>query len=102
MKYVFGNDMLAGPQALAKMSALLDARPPAVLATCARNVIDEHSRVTEVWSHLGTPGVHHGGNTVWHCLSGDINLVGEPTTVMFRLASLARSIAKRTARPRKN
>jgi hypothetical protein len=95
IKYVFGDDMLAEPRALAKMSAMLDANPRAVLAACARNVIDEHSRVTEVWSHLGTPGVQHGGNTVWRCLSGDINIVGEPTAVMFRRSAGIRGFSER-------
>jgi glycosyltransferase involved in cell wall biosynthesis len=95
VKYVFGDDLLARPDALGKMVAMLDAHPDAALAASARNVIDEHSRVTEVWSPLGESGLYPGSETAWQCLASSRNLVGEPTAVMFRRGAGARGFSER-------
>ncbi len=93
VKFIFGDDMLARPDALGKMVAMLDAHPEASFAASARNVIDEKSRVTGVWSHLGEPGVHDSGDTMFRCL-GEGNMIGEPTAVMFRRSAAGRGFSE--------
>jgi glycosyltransferase involved in cell wall biosynthesis len=93
VKYVFGDDLLARPDALGKMVAMLDAHPDAALAASARNVIDEHSRSVDTWSHLGAPGVHGSGDTMLRCLA-EGNIVGEPTAVMFRRSAGTRGFCE--------
>jgi glycosyltransferase involved in cell wall biosynthesis len=93
VKFVFGDDMLARPDALGKLAALLDAHPAAALATSARSVIDEKSRVTDVWSPLAAAGLHGSGDTMLRCLA-EGNIVGEPTAVMFRRSAGARGFSE--------
>ena len=95
VKYVFGDDLLARPDALGKMAAMLDAHPEAALAASARNVIDEKSSVVQVWSPLDEPGLHPGGRTLWRCLAENRNLIGEPTAVMFRRSAGLRGFSER-------
>ena len=82
VKYVFGDDKLARPQALGKMVAMLEANPCAALAVSAREVIDEQSKIVEVWDHFGASGVHSGAESIFRCLSQG-NVIGEPSVVMF-------------------
>ena len=93
VKYVFGDDLLARPDAIGKMVAMLEAHPAAVLAACARNVIDEKSRVVEVSSGLGSSGVHPAAETMLRCLE-EGNVIGEPTAVMFRRSAAARGFSE--------
>ena len=83
IKFLFGDDKLWHPQALGKMAALMDAHPSATLATAARAVLDEHSRVVDIWRPLAE-GRHPGRKIIVSCLTEDANLVGEPSAVMFR------------------
>jgi len=85
IKFVFGDDKLAGPQALAKLVGLLETNASASLAVSARNIIDENSKVGDVWDHLGPPGLYPGRKVIekcWELIS--CNLIGEPTAVLFR------------------
>jgi glycosyltransferase involved in cell wall biosynthesis len=93
VKFIFGDDSLARPDALGKMVAMLDAHPDSALAVSARNVIDEESRIVAVWSHLGDPGVHASGDTMFRCLA-EGNMIGEPTAVMFRRSTAARGFSE--------
>ena len=92
VKYLFGDDKLARPDALGKMVAMLDANAGAVLAVCARQILDEQSKVVEVWDHFGSPGVHGGAESMLRCLSRG-NLVGEPAVVMFPRERAARGFS---------
>jgi hypothetical protein len=82
IKFVFGDDKLVRPDALRKMVAMLEANPGAAMAVCARQILDEQSRVVEVWDHFGGSGVYRGGESIFRCLV-DGNLIGEPSVVMF-------------------
>jgi hypothetical protein len=93
VKFVFGDDLLARPDALRKMAAMLDAHPEAALAACARNVIDEKSRIVAVWSHLGESGVYAGADTMFRCLA-EGNMIGEPTAIMFRRSAGTRGFSE--------
>src|SRR5438105_452197 len=69
------DDALATAQALGKMAGLLEANPTAVLAASARRLIDEKSRVLEVWSGLGPPGLKKGGEIAARWLEQNGNLI---------------------------
>jgi glycosyltransferase involved in cell wall biosynthesis len=90
IKFLFGDDTLADRQALKKMVAMLDENPSAVLAVSARNILDEHSRITEIMDHLGENGRQAGRDIIVRCLETNANLVGEPSVVMMRKRDAAR------------
>jgi glycosyltransferase involved in cell wall biosynthesis len=90
IKFVFGDDCLPSPQALSRLVAMLDEEPRAVLAASARVILNENSEVLEVWDELGQSGYQAGSEVIIRCMQQDRNLVGEPSTVMFRRAAAAR------------
>jgi glycosyltransferase involved in cell wall biosynthesis len=91
IKYVFGDDKLANRQALGKLVELLEANTSTVLAVSARSVIDENSKVVEVWSHLGSTELYQGHEVIARCWERYCcNLIGEPSAVMFRRRDAAR------------
>ncbi|MGP8200415.1 MAG: glycosyltransferase family 2 protein [Limisphaerales bacterium] len=83
IKYVFGDDKLSDPQALAKMLALLRNNPGAMLAASARAILDDNSNVIDVCRPLPN-GCHNGRQIITECLIENGNLIGEPTSVLFR------------------
>lgn len=92
VKYVFGDDRLARPDALGKMVAMLEANPTATLAASARDVIDDQSRTIGCMETFGAPGLHGAAETMFRCLANG-NIIGEPTVVMFRRAAAARGFS---------
>ena len=93
IKFLFGDDKLACPQALGKLLQLLAANTSVALAASARYVIGEHSEVLETWDHFCTPGVHSSPEVIARCLEEDRNLIGEPSAVLFRRRDAARAIS---------
>ena len=92
VKYVFGDDRLARPDALGKMVAMLEANPEAALAASAREVIDEQSKTVGCMDTFGAAGLHSAAETMFRCLA-DGNIIGEPTVVLFRRAAAARGFS---------
>jgi len=90
VQFLFGDDMLAEPQTLAKMAGLLDGDPSAVMAVAARNIIDERSRILEVRGEVGAGGFHRGWELIARCFEMNANVIGEPSVVMFRRESALR------------
>jgi glycosyltransferase involved in cell wall biosynthesis len=90
VKYLFGDDCLPSRQALGRMAEMLDEEPRAVMAVAARSILDADSLAVEVWNHMGRPGFHDGGETIIRCIQNDRNLIGEPSSVMFRRSAGAR------------
>jgi glycosyltransferase involved in cell wall biosynthesis len=90
IKYLFGDDCLAHPSALTRLVALLEKNPSASLAGSSRLIMDHASNITELWSHAGSGIVHRGLNIISRCLSQNINLIGEPSAVLFRRAQARR------------
>ncbi len=88
IKYVLQDDKLLSPAAVRRMVEMLDDHPEASLVGSASQILDEHSRVTEVRDHF-RPGVMDGRQTIIHCLE-QANLIGEPSVVMFRRAQATR------------
>jgi hypothetical protein len=90
IKYLFGDDKLCGPQALGKMMALLEKYPSATLASSARVILDEESKVLDIYRPLAD-GCHNGKKIITACLMANgKNLVGEPSAVMFRKSDAGR------------
>jgi glycosyltransferase involved in cell wall biosynthesis len=83
VKFLFGDDKLSDPQALGKLITLLRNNPSAVLAASARTILDEKSSVTDIWRPL-RDGCHNGRKIITACFTGDANLIGEPSAVLFR------------------
>ena len=95
IKYVFGDDQLASPQALGKMVVMLDNHPDATLAVSARKIIDEWSQIVDVWDHLDSAGIHLGRDVAHRCLMQRNNLIGEPSVVLLRTAQARRGFDPR-------
>ena len=89
IKFLFADDVLASPDALGRMAALLEANSSVSLVCSARNLIDEKSQVLRVESNFKT-GIWAGTDVINRCLSRKRNLVGEPSVVMFRKAQACR------------
>jgi len=89
IKFLFADDLLAAPNALAQQAALLDAHPHATLAASPRLLIDSCNNFTGCWDDL-TPGLHAGAPLIARCLRTRRNLIGEPSAVMFRRRDASR------------
>ena len=89
IKFLFGDDKLCHPHALGKMLALLERHPSATLAASARTILDENSRVVEIWRTL-KDGNNNGRKVIASCLVENKNLVGEPSAVLFRKSDAQR------------
>lgn len=88
VKFLFGDDRLAGTHALRTLVGLLDAHPNAVMAASARYILDEQSNAIAIWDELKKPGLHQGTSLTARCLSR--NLIGEPSVVLFRRSAATR------------
>ena len=86
VKFLFGDDSLAGRDALGRMVAVLDARPGISLVGSPRNIMDDGSRVVKSLSYLPAGEVIPGTVLISRCLCDqrNQNLIGEPSVVMFR------------------
>jgi hypothetical protein len=87
LKIVMADDLLL-PDALERLRAPLEADPQVILSTSRRIRIDERGQRLPDTAHLTTPIPTSGriegkalGNLL---LEKQVNLVGEPSTVMFR------------------
>lgn len=87
---LLSDDKFAGPETLGKLARMLDTDRVAVMAVCARTVIDEASHLVELRDHLGRSGHHSGQGLIAKCLREDRNLIGEPSVVMMRRAAASR------------
>ena len=89
IKFLFGDDKLSDPQALTKMLALLRDNPAAMLAASARTILDEKSNVIDICRPLRN-GCQNGRKMITACLIENGNLIGEPSSVLFRKADAQR------------
>jgi len=89
IKFLFGDDKLSDPQALTKMLALLRNNPKATLAASARTILNAKSKVIDISRTLRN-GRHDGRKIIADCLIENGNLIGEPSSVLFRKSDAAR------------
>lgn len=88
LKFLFGDDLLSR-DALARMARELDEDPAVSLVASGRTVIDAASRPLETLVHF-PPGRFRGTEAIRRCIDEQVNLIGEPSAVMFRKAQAER------------
>jgi len=86
VRFLFGDDILARPDALGSMVACLDNDREVSLVGSPRNLIDDDSRFLETLSYLPRGAILPGTEIISRCLldQRNQNLIGEPSVVMFR------------------
>lgn len=86
VKFLFGDDVLALPDALGRMAACLDDNREVSLVGSPRNLIDDDSRYIDTVSYLPPGTVLPGTEVISRCLldQRNQNQIGEPSVVMFR------------------
>lgn len=84
IKFLFGDDLLSSPDALARMAAVLDSEQGVALVASARSIIDEQSRVIRTASDYAGPRRASGTQVIRGCLLEQKNDIGEPSAVLFR------------------
>ncbi len=90
VKFLFGDDKLAGPSALGVLVSMLEADAGLVLAASGRIILDEASHRIDRWAPFGATGRHPGKKAILKCLARNANLIGEPSAVLFRREAAAR------------
>jgi glycosyltransferase involved in cell wall biosynthesis len=94
VKFLNDDDLLH-PECVARMATTLDAHPSVTLVTSYRRLIDAEGTALpdEEWNRpvVSKDGVIDGRLLAQHVLSRKTNLIGEPTTVMFRKNDMAAS-----------
>jgi len=84
IKFLFGDDRLESPHALARMAAVLDRNADMSLVATARTIIDEHSNSIKTVSTYSGNESFPGAEIVADCLLERLNKIGEPSAVLFR------------------
>ncbi len=100
IKFVFADDMLASDEALGRMAGILDSDPSVTLVASARHIMDSQSEIIGLASHFPDDFVANGLDIINRCLrvcrdKEYMNLIGEPTVVMFRRADSLRGFDER-------
>ena len=95
VKYMMHDDFLLGPAALGRMVAALQADPSVSLAGSATQLVDAQSRPIELRDHFRNTGVRDGRQLIAECLKRNLNLIGEPSVVLFRRRQAERGFDER-------
>jgi dihydroneopterin aldolase len=89
VQFLMSDDKLACRSALTRMVELIESEPSAILAACARLLIDADSNVIGCADDWRADGLHPGPAVILKCLEKG-NLIGEPTVVIARRSSFQR------------
>jgi len=87
VKYVLADDKLMRNDSLSQMAAVLDQWPDVSMVGSASVVLDEDSRTLCSRNRFGDSGVYDGKQVIVSCFEVAENLIGEPSTIMFRRAA---------------
>jgi glycosyltransferase involved in cell wall biosynthesis len=90
IKFLFADDYFIESDALRVMSAHLDANPAISLVSTTRTVVDKHSVPQKLLTHFDADCSVSGTAVIEECLSCMVNLIGEPSAVMFRKSQASR------------
>jgi glycosyltransferase involved in cell wall biosynthesis len=90
IKFVFADDKLLAPSALRQMVQVLAADPTIALVGSASHVITADGRVIQVRDFFRDNRRQAGMKLLMQCLEQPVNLIGEPTVVMFRRSAAGR------------
>jgi glycosyltransferase involved in cell wall biosynthesis len=95
IKFVFSDDKLLVPSALRRMFEALENDSTITLVGSAAYVINADSRLVQVRDFSPGEGRQPGRELILQCLSGPVNLIGEPSVMMFRRRQAARGFDER-------
>ena len=90
IKFLFGDDVLAVPHSLERYVTALDSGSGIALAASSRYLIDERSRVINISSDLLGTGTSEGARVIIDNLIDQQNIIGEPSSVIFRKKQASR------------
>lgn len=85
---LFAQDDLLEPEILTRMVGIASTHPSVTLIGCEKHLLTEGTISQESVTFFHESGLHKGTDVARHLLVSFRNLVGEPTTVMFRRDSL--------------
>lgn len=91
--FLFADDFLLGPNALAEMVAALDDHPDAVMSVSPRMIVNEDGKLLWRASDLGMSGYYNGHEVIGKCWDKVANLIGEPSVVMMRRHVVSRGFS---------
>ncbi len=95
IRFLFSDDLLVSPDALARMVDVLDSDRTVSLAASARHFIDETGTVLKTESRFRDKTVAEGTVIINRCIREGRNLIGEPSVVMFRKEQTGRGFDPR-------
>jgi glycosyltransferase involved in cell wall biosynthesis len=84
IKFLLADDKLAHAEALSRLVRLLDQQPQVVLASSAARIINERSESQGVRDYWRRDVTREGTAVCRRCLLAGLNVVGEPSLVLFR------------------
>ena len=91
VKFMLADDCFKQPQALRRMVDAIEQNPGVSLVASARQLLDERSREKGLWNPLGLRSRRMDGRRMSvRCLEQNLNLIGEPSAVLFRREDAAR------------
>ncbi|MFL6514235.1 MAG: glycosyltransferase [Chthoniobacterales bacterium] len=91
VKWLHADDFLCSKHALATMVSALDQNAAVSLVASARQIVDETSKPSDIWSCFEQrPRPISGTGVITRCLFEQRNLIGGPSAVMFRRSLAAR------------
>lgn len=94
VKFVLQDDKLLSPAAVRLMAERLDADESIALVGTASQLLDAKSQVTGTRDYFKA-GRLNGWKVIRRCLERPVNLIGEPTLLMFRRALAGRGFDER-------
>jgi glycosyltransferase involved in cell wall biosynthesis len=84
VKFLFGDDKFCDARCMEELVKMMESHPTATLAASARVILDEESRPVTLWRTLPS-GLHQGSRLIVSLMMrGAENLIGEPSSVLFR------------------
>jgi len=95
IKFVFADDKLLKAAALRQMVQILDADPTIALVGSASYVITSGNRMIQLRDPLRDARRSAGMELLVRCLEQPVNLIGEPSVVMFRREQASRGFDER-------
>lgn len=84
IKFVFGDDYLTTPDALAQLQAPLLADQSITLVTSSRQIVDVNGNLLRTTHDFLQTCRLSGTEIITRCLLENKNLIGEPSAVLFR------------------
>jgi glycosyltransferase involved in cell wall biosynthesis len=84
IKYVFADDMLSDAGALQRLITPLKSEKRISLTGGAYKIINDVSRIQRIVAPFPHDQIFDGRSVISFCLTRQDNLIGNPTTVMFR------------------